>query len=46
MALAATARYATVYAAAGHAHCVYATSVDEFARLTGAPVVEGLGVES
>ncbi len=38
-------RYATVYAAAGHPHCVFATSVDELARLTGATVVEGLGVE-
>ena len=37
-------RFETVYAAAGHPHCVSATSVDELARLTGAPVVEGLGV--
>ena len=37
-------RFETVYAAAGHPHCVFATSVDELARLTGAPVVEGLGV--
>lgn len=38
-------RFATVYAAAGHPHCVFAVSVDELVRLTGAPVVEGLGVE-
>ncbi len=37
-------RFATVYAAAGHPHCVFATSVDELVRLTGAPLVEGLGV--
>ena len=28
-------RFDTVYAAAGHPHCVFATSVDELARLTG-----------
>ena len=29
------ARYETVYAAAGHPHCVFATSIEELARLTG-----------
>ncbi len=37
-------RFATVYAAAGHPHCVFGTSPDELARLTGAPVVEDIGV--
>ena len=37
-------RFATVYAAAGHPHCVFGTSLDELARLTGAPVVEDIGV--
>jgi prolyl-tRNA editing enzyme YbaK/EbsC (Cys-tRNA(Pro) deacylase) len=37
-------RFATVYAAAGHPHCVFATSVEELVRLTGGIVVEGLGV--
>ncbi len=41
---ASLARFETLYAAAGHPHCVFATSVDELAGLTGAPVVEGLGV--
>lgn len=40
------ARFDVVYAAAGHPHCVFGTSVDELARLTGAPVVEGLGIEA
>ncbi len=38
-------RFATVYAAAGHPHCVFATSVEELAALTGGAVVEGVGVE-
>jgi prolyl-tRNA editing enzyme YbaK/EbsC (Cys-tRNA(Pro) deacylase) len=40
-------RFATVYAAAGHPHCVFATTRDELARLTDGAVVEGLslGVE-
>ena len=38
-------RFATVYAAAGHPHCVFATTVDELTRLAAAVVVEGLGVE-
>ncbi len=37
-------RFATVYAAAGHPHCVFGTSLDELARLTGAPVVDDIGV--
>jgi prolyl-tRNA editing enzyme YbaK/EbsC (Cys-tRNA(Pro) deacylase) len=41
---AALARFDVVYAAAGHPHCVFATSAGELARLTGAPVVGGLGV--
>ena len=36
-------RFETVYAAAGHPHCVFATTPDELVRLTGAPLVEGLG---
>ena len=39
------ARFATVYAAAGHPHCVFATSADELATLTGGAVVEGIGIE-
>ena len=38
-------RFATVYAAAGHPHFVFATTVDELTRLAAATVVEGLGVE-
>ncbi len=39
-------RFATVYAAAGHPHFVFATTVDELTRLANAAVVvEGLGVE-
>ncbi len=38
-------RFATVYAAAGHPHCVFATTADELTRLAAATVVEGLGVE-
>jgi prolyl-tRNA editing enzyme YbaK/EbsC (Cys-tRNA(Pro) deacylase) len=36
-------RFATVYAAAGHPHCVFATSLDELARLTGGAVSDRLG---
>ncbi len=43
---ASLARFATLYAAAGHPHCVFATTTDELVRLTGAPLVEGLGVEA
>ena len=38
-------RFDPVYAAAGHPHCVFATTVDELARLTAGRVVEGLGIE-
>ena len=38
-------RFATVYAAAGHPQCVFATSLEELAALTGGAVVEGVGVE-
>ncbi|MDD9993613.1 MAG: YbaK/EbsC family protein [Rhodospirillales bacterium] len=31
-------RFETVYAAAGHPHCVFATSIDELQRLTGGTV--------
>ena len=31
-------RFETVYAAAGHPHCVFATTIDELARLTGGTV--------
>jgi prolyl-tRNA editing enzyme YbaK/EbsC (Cys-tRNA(Pro) deacylase) len=41
---ASLARFEAIYAAAGHPHCVFATSFDELVALTGAPVVEGLGV--
>lgn len=41
---AALTRFDVVYAAAGHPHCVFATNAGELARLTGAPVVGGLGV--
>lgn len=32
-------RFPAIYAAAGHPHCVFPTTLDELARLTGAPVV-------
>jgi prolyl-tRNA editing enzyme YbaK/EbsC (Cys-tRNA(Pro) deacylase) len=35
-------RFETVYAAAGHPHCVFATSVQELGRLTGVEVSSGL----
>jgi len=35
-------RFATVYAAAGHPHCVFPTSLDELARLTGGAVAPGI----
>ena len=37
-------RFPTVYAAAGHPHCVFATTLDELARITGGKVVEALSV--
>ena len=36
-------RFETVYAAAGHPYCVFATSLAELARLTGAAVTEEIG---
>ena len=39
-------RFATVYAAAGHPHCVFATCVDALASLTGGAVVGDVAVES
>ena len=41
---ASLARFDTLYAAAGHPHCVFATSLEELVGLTGAPVIEGLGI--
>ena len=41
--LAETAR--TAADAAGHPHCVFATSADELATLTGGAVVDGIGIE-
>ena len=35
-------RFPTVYAAAGHPHCVFATTFEELCRLTGATVVADL----
>ena len=37
-------RFATVYAAAGHPHCVFATSLDELKHLTGGTVTAEIGV--
>ena len=39
-------RFATLYAAAGHPHCVFPTTLDELERLTGGVIAEGIGVES
>ena len=36
-------RFPTVYAAAGHPHCVFATSVAELERLTGGRISETIG---
>jgi prolyl-tRNA editing enzyme YbaK/EbsC (Cys-tRNA(Pro) deacylase) len=38
-------RFATVYAAAGHPHCVFATTVAELARLTGGTVSDAIAGE-
>lgn len=35
-------RFATVYAAAGHPHCVFATSLEELKRMTPGVVAEGI----
>ena len=40
---ASLARFETVYAAAGHPYCVFATSVAELQRLTGAKLGEYIG---
>ena len=37
-------RFAAVHAAAGHPHCVFATSLDELARLTGGTVSDRIGI--
>jgi prolyl-tRNA editing enzyme YbaK/EbsC (Cys-tRNA(Pro) deacylase) len=37
-------RFPTIWAAAGHPHCVFPTTLDELARLTGGTVSEALGV--
>jgi prolyl-tRNA editing enzyme YbaK/EbsC (Cys-tRNA(Pro) deacylase) len=38
-------RFATVYAAAGHPHCVFATTVAELVRLTGGTVTDAIAGE-
>ena len=38
-------RFETVYAAAGHPHCVFATTVDELERLTRGTVTAEIAVE-
>ena len=37
-------RFAAIYAAAGHPHCVFRTTLDELVRLTGARIDGGVGV--
>ena len=37
-------RFETVYAAAGHPHCVFATTIDELQRLTGGTVTPEIAV--
>ncbi len=39
-------RFPTLYAAAGHPHCVFATTLDELARLTRGKVVDEIAPES
>lgn len=39
------ARFETVYAAAGHPHCVFATTVAELERLTGGTLAADIGRE-
>ncbi len=41
---ASLARFETIYAAAGHPHCVFATTVDELQRLTGAALKDSIGL--
>jgi len=43
---ASLARFDTVYAAAGHPHCVFPTTCDELVRLTGGRLVEGISSEA
>lgn len=38
-------RFETVWAAAGHPHCVFPTTLDELAKMTGGRSVDDLGVE-
>ena len=38
-------RFETVYAAADHPHCVFATTIDELERLTGGTVTPDIAVE-
>ena len=40
---ASLARFETIYAAAGHPYCVFATSMAELARLTGGALSEDIG---
>ena len=37
-------RFETVYAAAGHPHCVFATTIDELERLTGGTISAEIAV--
>jgi prolyl-tRNA editing enzyme YbaK/EbsC (Cys-tRNA(Pro) deacylase) len=39
-------RFPTLYAAAGHPHCVFATTLDELARLTGGKVASEIALEA
>lgn len=39
---ASLSRFATIYAAAGHPHCVFATTPDELQRITGGTVSEAI----
>ena len=38
-------RFETVYAAAGHPHCVFATTIDELQRLAGGTITPEIAVE-
>lgn len=40
---ASLARFPRIYAAAGHPHCVFATTLDELIRLTGGKLGDALG---
>ena len=37
-------RFETVYAAAGHPHCVFATTIEELQRLTSGTVTPALAI--